>query len=564
MEFDELLVTTGVDKLVRLVKEKQKIELEMAAKILKIEIEQVEDWAKVLDEEGIIRVDYYLTKVYLSWVKPTEKEVEKETQAIYREKASVKTKVAELKDEIEPEIKSLEKMKKTFDDFYEKIYPKIKKIEGSLGANTDIKTILEKKYEDYEFKKQELEDKLQIIENSNKELKGQVQSIKSEIKGKGGMDNTKMDSLRKEIKGIKTEVTDIEEKIDEARKMLPKEMQKLDFTKKLDKLKLEFKDLAKNNFKVKEDMRNLTETAELSQSIADAIKTHEKRTESMKKEMQGMLKTMGDVQKRSAEMLEEIKGDADTVERFADSIDVAKDIMKKFPSQKEVNAKVAELESKENDLGEKMEAMEKLLSEVSGPIDILKEFKTIQKKAEDIRNQIIAESEEVFRAVEEEGSTYATFQKIKERTLGSLEAYSTQLSEIEEDVQGMKKELSKGIDAEIENYRKKLQKGEIGDIGPLLKNIEEIKNKKDTIDEIKYKIDETVTLAGNLTRKLNMLSKQAEMLSIRSSGALGSEEGITEDEVANEITLTREEETEFRKKREELKGLIKKLWEEES
>ena len=75
MEFDELLITTGVDALVRLVKQKSKVELEEASKTLNIPSETIEDWSRVLEEEGILRIEYRLTKVYLVWIKPTEEEV---------------------------------------------------------------------------------------------------------------------------------------------------------------------------------------------------------------------------------------------------------------------------------------------------------------------------------------------------------------------------------------------------------------------------------------------------------------------------------------------------------
>jgi hypothetical protein len=71
MEFDELLITTGVDALVRLVKERQRIELEDAAGTLNIPLETIEDWARVLEEEGILSIEYRLTRIYLVWIQPT-------------------------------------------------------------------------------------------------------------------------------------------------------------------------------------------------------------------------------------------------------------------------------------------------------------------------------------------------------------------------------------------------------------------------------------------------------------------------------------------------------------
>ena len=56
------------------------------------------------------------------------------------------------------------------------------------------------------------------------------------------------------------------------------------------------------------------------------------------------------------------------------------------------------------------------------------------------------------------------------------------------------------------------------------------------------------------------------MLEIRASsggaGASGDGASKSEGEVRQQINLTKDEEAEFRKKREELRDLIKKLWED--
>lgn len=86
MEFDELLVTTGVDSLVRIVKERQRIELEEASLLLGTPAETLEEWARILEEEGILRIDYRLTKLFLVCVKPTEDEIASEVKSFNEEK----------------------------------------------------------------------------------------------------------------------------------------------------------------------------------------------------------------------------------------------------------------------------------------------------------------------------------------------------------------------------------------------------------------------------------------------------------------------------------------------
>lgn len=71
MALDDLLISTGVDQLIRLAKERGKIELSAAARELKQPLRTVEDWAHVLEEEGLVQIEYKLTRVFLVWKGPT-------------------------------------------------------------------------------------------------------------------------------------------------------------------------------------------------------------------------------------------------------------------------------------------------------------------------------------------------------------------------------------------------------------------------------------------------------------------------------------------------------------
>ncbi len=68
-------------------------------------------------------------------------------------------------------------------------------------------------------------------------------------------------------------------------------------------------------------------------------------------------------------------------------------------------------------------------------------------------------------------------------------------------------------------------------------------------------------ISENLNKKATLLLKEAKVLEIRTDGTEKAQEK-KKDEIRKEIELTKAEEEEFKKKREELKGLIKKLWEE--
>ncbi|MCX8194870.1 MAG: hypothetical protein N3G22_02070 [Candidatus Micrarchaeota archaeon] len=75
MALDDLLISTGVDQLIKLIKEHGRIEITAAAREMKQPVRTIEDWARVLEEEGLISVEYKLTKVYLVWRMPSQEQV---------------------------------------------------------------------------------------------------------------------------------------------------------------------------------------------------------------------------------------------------------------------------------------------------------------------------------------------------------------------------------------------------------------------------------------------------------------------------------------------------------
>ena len=58
-------IRTGVDTLIELVNKKKKISLRDAAKAIKYSTAVVEDWASILEDEGIITMEYTFTNTFL-------------------------------------------------------------------------------------------------------------------------------------------------------------------------------------------------------------------------------------------------------------------------------------------------------------------------------------------------------------------------------------------------------------------------------------------------------------------------------------------------------------------
>ena len=68
MDVDEGFITTGIDKFMRLLYDKKRIELGDASKQLSIPVNVIEYWSYVLESQGLLKINYTLTAVYLEWV----------------------------------------------------------------------------------------------------------------------------------------------------------------------------------------------------------------------------------------------------------------------------------------------------------------------------------------------------------------------------------------------------------------------------------------------------------------------------------------------------------------
>ncbi len=101
MGLDDLLISTGVDALIKLVRERGRVEVRQAAEALHLPLQTVEDWSHVLEGEGLVRIEYQLTNVILVWVPPGGEEVRKRSQAVGRKKNEAVGKIEDIKRSVE-------------------------------------------------------------------------------------------------------------------------------------------------------------------------------------------------------------------------------------------------------------------------------------------------------------------------------------------------------------------------------------------------------------------------------------------------------------------------------
>ncbi len=167
MDIGSRVIETGVDKLVNIVKARGRIALADAAKEIGVSTTVIQEWVDFLEEEGIISVEYRLTKPYLVERKLTKKEIEVKEKE-FTTKKDVFVRKAEVNlSFLEKQAEELKKVKGEFD-----------KLKSDLGLELDVVRNDLKELERYHQLKQELSKE---IEEQKSESKSRMEDLAREI-----------------------------------------------------------------------------------------------------------------------------------------------------------------------------------------------------------------------------------------------------------------------------------------------------------------------------------------------------------------------------------------------
>ena len=167
MEVESSVIETGVDRLVNIVKERGRIALQDAAKELGVSTTVIQEWVDFLEEEGIISVEYKLTKPYLVERKLTKKEVETKAKE-FSSKKDVFIRKAEVSlSFLEKQAEDLKKVKAEFD-----------KIKSELGMELDTVRDDLKELERYQQLKAELQ---RVVEEQKNDAKLKIEELTKQV-----------------------------------------------------------------------------------------------------------------------------------------------------------------------------------------------------------------------------------------------------------------------------------------------------------------------------------------------------------------------------------------------
>ena len=563
MEFDELLISTGVDSLIKLIEERKRIELGMASKLLGLPTATVEDWAHVLEEEKIIRIEYRLTEVNLVWVAPGVEEVKAEKAEFVRKKAALEDELRRLeavqkkgKDDLHQQAESMEKMYSHFEESFRSLEELSKQIKGVGERRGDVSRQTVDKAEELGKRMKEIRDSAGLLE---KQLLEHKKVFEKEGVGRKVED---LESYRRHVTQLEDRVNDVLRRADEAVKRAPK-AGKAEITgleKDMEKLEGEYRKIRDDSTSVKELIDEFRQSAEVLQTVRDLMKNVSESSVSVKGQLEKEYSALEQLKREIPGIEKNLKADLELVAQYEDALKVAHDVMAKLPEKDELIRHVGEIESREEELVLEFKKFEKNINAVTGNVlsfgDIVAELTKLREEVEAVSKAMAKDSKEVFSSLEEETTTYNTFQKIKMKTKLSIDQYLSQMEKI--------KEESETVSAQLESLRKDTNR-KLGDVAEAMGSenlrkavelLDELEEKKKKIEEVRNIILDLNQKSERLEKNIRILMKEADLISLREGGPTPKEA----EERTERIRLTATEQDEFEKKRKELKDLIRRLW----
>lgn len=209
-------IETGVDKLVKLVAKEKKIELGAAAKELSVAPAVVQEWADFLDQEGIVDVQYSLSKTFIVEKHLTKSEVEKKGKEYENKKEAFTRKVDATLKQLENETEDFESIKKQYYALKDQIGDEIGAVKEEIEQLRHYEEL--KKSIDQDILKQKVEYQ-KTLDEVHTRIAGEEKRYTKILEDISG-ENAKLKAERNEFSDIKREEEELVKRIDALQEIL--------------------------------------------------------------------------------------------------------------------------------------------------------------------------------------------------------------------------------------------------------------------------------------------------------------------------------------------------------
>lgn len=378
-------IETGADKLVSLILDQKRVELSEATKKLGVSQDLVKEWAEVLEDEGLIGVEYSLSKTYLVQKQLTKSEVQQKYKEYANKKDAFVRKVDIALNNLTREIGTFEGVKKQYE-----------KIQDELGQDAD--TIREEVnlLSHFEDLKKSVDHE---IATQKAEYQNALNAFHTKLAEEERRYNSMLEQVETENKSLKYESTEVDELKEKEEQIMHRISTLQDLMHSFSQqISTEEGGIKIHEQKIK-DMRNLS--SKLQEELADQRrKSLEPLMRLSHDQEQRIMRIQNEILKKVKaryEQIEQIKGKSfqatktlsDYFERRAsitkliDEIDTAERMMQKELTDLIVRAKAFNVAAQNADMNQHISHLESIFSEFG------QKKETLKKKIESLKNMLL-------------------------------------------------------------------------------------------------------------------------------------------------------------------------------
>ncbi len=352
------VIETGVDKLVALINGRERISTGDAAKELGVSTTVIMEWAEFLEEEGIISVEYKLTKTFLVARKIAKKEVHKKAKE-YSGKKDVFVRKAEVSlGFLEKEADKLSGIKEEFDKIKKdlgfdisNVKDELEQLEKYESLKIDLDKQIEQQKATSMSKIQDMSTQIARERKKYSEILVQVKKEEDDLK----KDQSSVKTLRDTEKHIEERLDVLRKTIDQIESRVKKEEDNVSVHEKnidrLSKLAETIKESVEKELKAIEPLIELSmqqekRIKELQAKVIDKLSEKEKKVKGVQaaskrikdlfKEKMGVISLIEKINQDRNDLKNELTGLIKKAKSFqisaksADVADEIEDLQKKF------------------------------------------------------------------------------------------------------------------------------------------------------------------------------------------------------------------------------------------
>lgn len=541
---DDALISTDVDRLIRIISEKRKLNFVDLQRLSGIRNKQdLETWIRVLEDEGYVRVEYSITGVYVIWAggdyyTQTEDVPVKEQAVVKKseEKEAVENKIED--EAVEEDAVLKEENEKTPEELLEE-YVKMKheKEIGASEAKDDVKEHDEPALDskDVDFKDED-EIKSRIMEQMEDEAKEEKEREQKETMVEEPLlpeEDKSTEIVAEEEPASKSKVVD-----NEIYDLVAAYMEEINEERaKLEQLKRK-----KENF-YKEELSALQKMSEVELiSFMDAILAHEKKLLELRESVLELPEKVNDAVKLKNELKrlsEEGRNAAKQTKEKVEQLSLAlkasqQDIVERIDelrtaisdNEKRINALESIKESidgRATKIELSMEAVKTKIEELNGMLHTLQEYLDETKKTKDEISAALSEmkkvSEEKRAELEEIEQEFDELNKLSGWIREYVNDYDSKIAEIDETVQKSERDivaLKQAAEAAyLKRYLKELQNLSEKYEDKLDNAIKTEKEINAEIDAAKSRISELVKQSQRLLERIGSETRDIDYESVK-------------------------------------------------